>query len=123
LTPENAGWNAWSPHSFLTRSYKPNAGQRSVCRDGEAGASRVNHPVAVSISTRLSAKANSVDCGRGSSRCGKPTRRHRRCVEVLRVRRNISGTHIGEHPRRKGNNSNRRICTSMPAHRLALIFP
>ena len=45
----------------------------------------------------LEAKANSVDCRRGASRCVKPTRRHRRGVEVLRVRRDISGTDIGDH--------------------------
>src|SRR5208337_1755561 len=60
----------------------------------------------------LVAKANSVDCRRGASRCVKPTRRHRHGVEVLRVRRDISGTHNREHPRRKGNNSDRRVLAS-----------
>ena len=33
-------------------------------------------------------------------------------MEVLRVRRDISGTHNREHPRRKGNNSDRRVLAS-----------
>ena len=72
--------------AFLREVSEPVTNQRSVRRDGEAGASRVNHLVAGSISARLEAKANSVDCGRGASRCVKPTRRHHRGVEVLRVR-------------------------------------
>jgi len=54
----------------------------------------------------LEAKANSVDCRRGASRCVEPTRRHRRGVEVLRVRRDISGPHPGVlaiHPDRAAN--------------------
>ena len=40
--PENPGWHEGNSHRFPAGSYESDADQRSVCRNGEAGAPRVS---------------------------------------------------------------------------------
>ena len=58
---------AWSPHRFPSRSYESDADQRSVCRNGEAGAPSVSR-LAFAVDSPRSVKVSLALCASGRSR-------------------------------------------------------